>query len=101
MLFARRIISLADVRSYTDRDTAFADGLAYVESDGVVVMKGDNTTYLQEGQNRNRRVVLVVIRVPSRECDMPALVSVSLVKSSITPVRTIVDVEQALDTIYL
>ncbi|KZT74648.1 glycoside hydrolase family 16 protein [Daedalea quercina L-15889] len=39
--------------NYTDRNTAFADGLAYVESDGTVVMKGDNTTWLQEGQNRN------------------------------------------------
>ncbi|TFY69781.1 hypothetical protein EVJ58_g225 [Rhodofomes roseus] len=39
--------------NYTDRNTAFADGLAYVESDGIVVMKGDNTTSLSEGQNRN------------------------------------------------
>ncbi|KAI0732372.1 glycoside hydrolase family 16 protein [Fomitopsis betulina] len=42
-----------DPTHYTDRDTAFANGLAYVESDGIVVMKGDNTTWLQEGQERN------------------------------------------------
>ncbi|EPT04304.1 hypothetical protein FOMPIDRAFT_159190 [Fomitopsis schrenkii] len=39
--------------NYTDQETAFAEGLAYVESDGIVVMKGDNTTWLQEGQYRN------------------------------------------------
>jgi len=39
--------------NYTDRATAFADGLAYVTSDDIVVMKGDNTTWLASGQNRN------------------------------------------------
>ncbi|KAH9937666.1 concanavalin A-like lectin/glucanase domain-containing protein [Fomitopsis serialis] len=42
-----------DPTHYTDRNTAFADGLAYVESDGIVVMKGDNTTTLSNGQYRN------------------------------------------------
>ncbi|OCH96185.1 glycoside hydrolase family 16 protein [Obba rivulosa] len=37
---------------YTDATTAFADGLAYVDG-GVVVMKGDNTTQLAQGQFRN------------------------------------------------
>jgi len=39
--------------NYTDRETAFAAGLAYVNPDGTVVMKGDNTTTLQPGINRS------------------------------------------------
>ncbi|KZT02744.1 glycoside hydrolase family 16 protein, partial [Laetiporus sulphureus 93-53] len=38
--------------NYTDQETAFADGLAYVTSDGIVVMRGDNTTWLSEGEER-------------------------------------------------
>lgn len=39
--------------TYVDSDTAFSTGLAYVRDDGVAVMRVDNTTTLQEGQNRN------------------------------------------------
>ncbi|GBE77909.1 glycoside hydrolase family 16 protein [Sparassis latifolia] len=39
--------------NYTDRETAYADGLYYVTEDNIVVMKGDNTTWLAEGGYRN------------------------------------------------
>ncbi|THH34083.1 hypothetical protein EUX98_g74 [Antrodiella citrinella] len=39
--------------NYTDNVTAFDTGLAFVNPDGTVVMKGDNTTTLQSGVNRN------------------------------------------------
>ncbi|KIM86174.1 glycoside hydrolase family 16 protein [Piloderma croceum F 1598] len=34
---------------FVDRQTAFNSGLAYVTDDNIVVMKGDNTTWLPEG----------------------------------------------------
>ena len=42
--------------SYTTKDFAFSNGLAYVQDDGIVIMKGDNTTQLASGVNRNRYV---------------------------------------------
>ncbi|KAL1951964.1 hypothetical protein VTO73DRAFT_1113 [Trametes versicolor] len=39
--------------NYTDRDTAFANNLSFVTSDGRVIMKGDDTTSLASGVNRN------------------------------------------------
>ncbi|OJT12932.1 hypothetical protein TRAPUB_10497 [Trametes pubescens] len=39
--------------NYTDKDTAFANNLSFVTSDGRVIMKGDDTTSLQSGVNRN------------------------------------------------
>jgi len=39
--------------NYVDQDTAFNDTLAYVDSDGHVIMKGDDTTFLPLGTNRN------------------------------------------------
>jgi len=39
--------------NYTDRDTAFSGGLVYVSPDGTINMKGDNTTWLAEGVQRN------------------------------------------------
>lgn len=39
--------------TYVDSGTAFSQGLAYVRDDGVAVMRVDNTTQLQDGQNRN------------------------------------------------
>lgn len=42
--------------SYTDRDTAFGHNLVYVTDDDLVIMKGDNTTTLSDGQNRNRYI---------------------------------------------
>ncbi|CAL1695891.1 unnamed protein product [Somion occarium] len=40
--------------NYTDHDFAVAQGLAYVTpDDNKVVMKGDNTTWLPDGVNRN------------------------------------------------
>lgn len=39
--------------NYTTKDFAFANGLAYVQPDGIVVMKGDNTTWLAPNVNRN------------------------------------------------
>ena len=42
------------VSSYTDRDFAIGEGLAFVNPDGTVVMKGDNTTSLPSGAYRNR-----------------------------------------------
>jgi hypothetical protein len=40
--------------SFTDAQTAFSTGLAYVTSDNIVVMKGDNTTLLAPGEVRPR-----------------------------------------------
>jgi hypothetical protein len=40
--------------SFTDQQTAFDTGLAYVTDDNIVVMKGDDTTWLAEGQLRPR-----------------------------------------------
>lgn len=42
--------------SYTTKEFAFANGLAYVDN-GTVVMKGDNTTQLTSGVYRNRYVI--------------------------------------------
>ncbi|KAJ3526186.1 hypothetical protein NM688_g8288 [Phlebia brevispora] len=39
--------------NYTTKDFAFANNLAYVQSDGTVIMKGDNTTTLPVNVNRN------------------------------------------------
>ncbi|KAF5374757.1 hypothetical protein D9758_000273 [Tetrapyrgos nigripes] len=38
---------------YVDSDTAFGQGLAYVQDDGIVVMKGDDTNWLPDGTNRS------------------------------------------------
>jgi len=38
---------------YVNQTYAFQNGLAFVNDDGTVVMKGDNTTWLPEGQNRS------------------------------------------------
>lgn len=40
--------------SYIDKDAAFAQGLAFVTDDDKVIMQGDNTTWLDRGQFRNR-----------------------------------------------
>ncbi|KAF9270240.1 glycoside hydrolase family 16 protein [Marasmius fiardii PR-910] len=37
---------------YIDANYAFQNGLAYVQDDGVVIMKGDNTSWLQDGEYR-------------------------------------------------
>ncbi|KAJ7487626.1 glycoside hydrolase family 16 protein [Mycena galericulata] len=42
----------SDPTHYVNDTYAFDNGLAYVNDDGTVVMKGDNTTWLPEGQNR-------------------------------------------------
>ncbi|KAJ7706152.1 glycoside hydrolase family 16 protein [Mycena rosella] len=39
--------------TYVNDTYAFQNGLAYVNDDGTVVMQGDNTTWLPEGQNRS------------------------------------------------
>ncbi|KAJ3734878.1 glycoside hydrolase family 16 protein [Lentinula guzmanii] len=39
--------------NFLNATTAFSDGLAYVQDNGIVIMKGDNTTTLAEGVNRN------------------------------------------------
>ncbi|KAJ6511907.1 glycoside hydrolase family 16 protein [Mycena vitilis] len=39
--------------SYVNKTYAFENGLAYVNDDGTVGMKGDNTTWLPEGTNRS------------------------------------------------
>ncbi|KAL4243543.1 Glycosyl Hydrolase Family 16 [Abortiporus biennis] len=39
--------------NYTDRDTAYSQNLVYVTPNNKVIMKGDNTTSLPAGQNRN------------------------------------------------
>ncbi|KAN0100650.1 glycoside hydrolase family 16 protein [Tylopilus felleus] len=39
--------------TFVNQSTAFAEGLAYVTSGNKVIMKGDNTTQLPEGVNRN------------------------------------------------
>ncbi|KAL0571814.1 hypothetical protein V5O48_010144 [Marasmius crinis-equi] len=38
--------------NYVDANDAFANRLAYVQDDGIVVMKGDNNTWLQDNENR-------------------------------------------------
>ena len=40
--------------SFVDQQTAWSTGLVYIESDGTVIMKGDNTTWLSSGQVRSR-----------------------------------------------
>ena len=40
--------------SYVNQTEAFALGLAYVAENGTVIMKGDDSTYLSDGQSRNR-----------------------------------------------
>lgn len=40
--------------SYVDNTTAFAHNLSYISWDGKVIMKGDDTSTLQAGQNRER-----------------------------------------------
>ncbi|KAI0703411.1 concanavalin A-like lectin/glucanase domain-containing protein [Cytidiella melzeri] len=42
-----------DPTHYTSREDAFAQGLAYVDDNGTVVMKGDDTTQLPLGVNRS------------------------------------------------
>ncbi|KAF8078599.1 glycoside hydrolase family 16 protein [Lyophyllum atratum] len=39
--------------NYVNRSTAFDQQLVYVQDDGVVIMKGDNTTWLERGAFRN------------------------------------------------
>ncbi|KAH9849779.1 glycoside hydrolase family 16 protein [Lenzites betulinus] len=39
--------------NYTDRSTAISNNLSFVTEDGNVIMKGDDTTWLQAGVNRN------------------------------------------------
>lgn len=39
--------------TYVDNATAFAQNLSYISWDGKVIMKGDDTSTLQAGQNRN------------------------------------------------
>ncbi|KAI0322328.1 glycoside hydrolase family 16 protein [Amylostereum chailletii] len=41
-----------DPTQYVDKNTAFANNLSYVSDRGTVIMKGDNTTWLPTGQNR-------------------------------------------------
>ncbi|KAI0043201.1 glycoside hydrolase family 16 protein [Auriscalpium vulgare] len=42
----------SDPTHYVDHDTAFAHNLSYISYDGKVVMKGDDTNWLAEGQYR-------------------------------------------------
>jgi hypothetical protein len=56
------ILSVLD--SYVNDTYAFQNGLAYVNDDGTVVMKGDNTTWLPEGQNRSRCGPLFILAIP-------------------------------------
>ncbi|TFK89981.1 glycoside hydrolase family 16 protein [Polyporus arcularius HHB13444] len=39
--------------NYTDRDTALAHNLTFITDDGKVIMKGDDTTWLDSGVYRN------------------------------------------------
>ncbi|KAG1750014.1 glycoside hydrolase family 16 protein [Suillus paluster] len=39
--------------TFVDQQTAFNSGLAYVNADNKVIMKGDNTTWLSAGANRS------------------------------------------------
>ena len=50
----RRRTELTHTASYVDNATAFANGLAYVSDRGTIIMKGDNTTWLAAGANRQR-----------------------------------------------
>ncbi|KAG1833831.1 glycoside hydrolase family 16 protein [Suillus variegatus] len=45
----------ADPTNFVDQQTAFNDGLASITSDNKVIMRGDNTTQLAYGVNRNRQ----------------------------------------------
>ncbi|KAI0051912.1 glycoside hydrolase family 16 protein [Auriscalpium vulgare] len=38
--------------TYVDHDTAFAHNLSYISSDGKIVMKGDDTNWLAQGEYR-------------------------------------------------
>lgn len=48
--------------NFLNATAAFSEGLAYVQDNGVVIMKGDNTTTLDEGVNRNRLVLNLLPR---------------------------------------
>lgn len=39
--------------NYVNRTTSFAQNLTYVQDDGIVIMKGDDTTWLGQGVYRN------------------------------------------------
>lgn len=42
--------------SYTDQNTALTKNLTFITEDGKVIMKGDDTTWLDAGVYRNRFV---------------------------------------------
>ncbi|KAF5355853.1 hypothetical protein D9756_003785 [Leucocoprinus leucothites] len=42
--------------NYTTKEDAFATGLAFVRPDGKVIMQGDNTTRLSQGNDRSVRI---------------------------------------------
>ena len=41
-------------QSYVNRETAFKDGLVYIQDNGVVVIKADDKTQLRRGEYRKR-----------------------------------------------
>jgi hypothetical protein len=41
-------------RSFVNESTAYANGLVYVQDNGTVIMKADDTTNLATGVFRNR-----------------------------------------------
>jgi len=47
-------MSINSGTSFVNQTTAFSTGLAYVTDDDIVVMQGDNTTWLALGEYRNR-----------------------------------------------
>ncbi len=49
-------MTIDNLTSYTTREYAFQQGLAYVDDNGTVIMKGDDTTQLTAGVYRDRRV---------------------------------------------
>lgn len=61
-------------RSYTTKEFAFANKLAYVDNGTTVIMKGDDSTTLDPGVYRNRCVPLCMtgLMAPDAE-DAPVL----------------------------
>jgi hypothetical protein len=52
--YPRAVTVLYLTLRFLNANDSFSQHLAYVQDDGVVIMKGDNTTVLNDGENRAR-----------------------------------------------
>jgi hypothetical protein len=66
--------------SYVTQEVAFSQGLAYVNENNQVIMKGDNTTWLNEGEYRDRHVIFLFLQ---RERGTDPFVSVRITSTAL------------------